>query len=97
MRDTPHFLRLIEFHQVSSDCNLIAYDCTSMYTTMELNELINAVAKALPQEISCPGLRKTIFKTHTVQLLEVLLTNNYCTFDNKLYYQTIGASMGAIL
>ena len=67
-----------------------------MYTTMELNELINAVAKALPQEISCPGLRKTILKTHIVQLLEILLTNDYFTYDHKLYHQTIGASMGAI-
>ena len=42
-----------------------------------------------------PDLRK-LSKTCTVQPLEILLTNNYFTFDSKLYHQTIGASMGAI-
>ena len=93
--DNPHFIRLIESHKVSSDCILIAFDCTSRHTNMEFNELIKAVDEALPQ-VSCHGLEKTMLKTHIVQLLEILLTNNYFIFDNKLYHQIIGASMGAI-
>ena len=45
---------------------------------------------------AAPDLRKTILKTHRVQLLKILLTNKYFIFDNKLYYQTIGVSIGAI-
>ena len=67
-----------------------------MYTNMKFNELIKAVDEALPQEVSCPRLEKTILKTHIVQLLKILLTNKYFLFDNKLYYQTIGVSIGAI-
>ena len=93
--DNPHFIRLIGSHQVCSDCTLTAYDCTSVYTNMEFNEPIIAVAEALTQ-VSCPGLEKTILKTRIVQLLEILLTNNHCTSDSKLYHQTIGASAGAI-
>ena len=63
---------------------------------MEFNELIKAVDEALPQQVNCPGLEKTTLKTHIVQLLEILLTNNHFTFDNKLYHQTIAASVGAI-
>ena len=94
--DTPHLVRLIESLQVSSDCTLIAYDCTSMYTNMEFNEPMKVVDDALPQKVSRPGLQKTILNTHEVQLLEILLTNNYFTFDNKLYHQTVGVSMGVI-
>ena len=61
-----------------------------------MNELIKAVDEALPQEVSCPRLEKTILKTNTVQILEILLTNNYFTFDNKLYHQTTGAPFDAI-
>ena len=61
-----------------------------------MNELIKAVDEALPQEVSCPRLEKTILKTQIVQLLKILLTNKYFLFDNKLYYQTIGVSIGAI-
>ena len=50
-----------------------------------MNELIKAVDEALPQEVSCPRLEKTILKTNTVQILEILLTNNYITnFTTKL-------------
>ena len=35
-------------------------------------------------------------KNNILKLLEILLTNNYFTFDDKLYHQTIGASMCAI-
>ena len=66
-----------------------------MYTNMEFDESIKAVDEALPQEVSCPGFETTILKTRIVQLLEILLTNKYFTFDNKLYHQPIGASMGA--
>ena len=61
-----------------------------------MNELIKAVDEALPQEVSCPGFEKTILKAHIVQILEILLTNNYFTFDNKLYHQTTGAPFDAI-
>ena len=64
-----------------------------MYTKMEFNALIKAVDEALPQEVSCPGLEKTILKT---QLVEILLTNNYFTFYNKLYHQSIEAFLSAI-
>ena len=88
--DKPHFMRLIESHQVSSDCILIAYDCTAMHT----NELVKAVAQALPQEVSCPGLEKTILKTHITQLSEILLTNDYFTFWQQTLPQNYQSLQG---
>ena len=86
--DTPHFLPLIESHQVSSDCILIAYECTSLYINLEFNELIKAVDEALPQEVSWPKLDKSMLKTHVVQLLQSYsqTTASYSTtnFTTKL-------------
>ena len=33
--DTPNFIQLIESHQVSSDCTLMAYECTSIYVQQQ--------------------------------------------------------------
>ena len=96
IRDTPHFIRMIESLQASPNCTLVAYDCTSTYTNMEFNELKQAVNDVLPQVVSCQGLNNTIQKHQVVRLVETLLTNNYFSFNGKLYHQTIGASMGAI-
>ena len=67
-----------------------------MYTNMEFNELKQAVNDVLPHAVSCPGLNNTVQKHHLVQLVEIPLTNNYFSFNDKLYHQTIGASKGAI-
>ena len=67
-----------------------------MYTNMEFNKLKQAVKDVLPQVVSCQRLNKTVQKHHVVRLVETLLTNNYFSFNGKLYHQTIGASMGAI-
>ena len=96
IRDTPHFIRMIESLQASPNCTLVAYDCTSMYTNMEFNELKQAVNDVLPQVVSCQRLNNTVQTHHVVRLVETLLTNNYFSFNGKLYHQTIGASMGAI-
>jgi len=88
-KHTPHFIRMIESLQASPNC-------TSMYTNMEFNELKQAVNDVLPQVVSCQGLNNTVQKHHVVRLVETLLTNNYFSFNGKLYHQTIGASMGAI-
>ena len=63
---------------------------------MEFNELKQAVNDVLPQVVSCQGLNNTVQKHHVVRLVETLLTNNYFSFNGKLYHQTIGASMGAV-
>ena len=68
---------MIESLQASQNCTLVAYDCTSMYTSMEFNELKQAVNDVLPQVVSCQGLNNTVQKHHVVQLVETLLTNNY--------------------
>ena len=86
IRDTPHFIRMIESLQASANCTLVAYDCTSMYTNMEFNELKQAVNGVLPQVVSCQGLNNTVQKHHVVRLVETLLTNNYFSFHGKLYH-----------
>ena len=70
IRDTPHFIRMIESLQASPNCTLVAYDCTSTYTNMEFNELKQAVNDVLPQVVSCQGLNNTVQKHQVVRLVE---------------------------
>ena len=90
IRDTPHVPGIPELHPVCQ------YDCTSMYTNMEFSELKQAVNDVLPHAVSCPRPNNRVQKHHLVQLVEIPLTNNYFSFNDKLYHQTIGASKGAI-
>ena len=38
IRDTPHFIRMIESLQAPPNCTLVTHDCTSMCTNMEFSQ-----------------------------------------------------------
>ena len=43
IQDTQDFINKIESHEVTKECILIAYDVTSMYTTMNIDNLEETV------------------------------------------------------
>ena len=46
IRDSGDFINKIEALKSDRDCLLISFDCTSMYTNMEFDELIQSVGRA---------------------------------------------------
>ena len=94
IRDTPAFVRLIERTQLPHTAKIVTLDITSMYTNISHQELIQAVQDTLPEKVTHKGLSTTIERKEILRLLEIILDNNYFTFNGQTYKQTIGAAMG---
>lgn len=97
IKDTSDFINKIESLKLNPDCLLITYDVTSMYTNMTFDELLNAVGRSYNEhtlqsqlELNCPT------KQNMLDLLKIILENNYFEFNGKHYRQRIGAAMGAV-
>ena len=76
------------------DMLLCTLDITSLYTKIPHNEGIQSIKEFLAIH------RHTIALPHnsnTVELLEVVLTNNYFDFNGKNYHQISGTAMGTKL
>lgn len=56
--------------------------------------VIQAVDQTLPTWVVTPPM-PPIEKKYLLDLLNIVLHNNFFTFDDKLYRQTVGVSMGS--
>lgn len=95
IQDTPAFLRSLEKLKVPKDAYLISFDCAGMYSQLFFHEILQAVEATLPQWIETPPLPK-IEKKYLLKIIKIILENNVFEFDNTLYEQIVGCSMGNI-
>lgn len=95
IRDSGDFINQIENLHPNANCLLVSFDCTSMYTMMEFNELISAVGRAYDNAVNTDYTIKLPTKDTIVSFLSYILQNNYFEFNGKCYQQMIGASMGS--
>ena len=97
IKDSSAFINMIEKIKVPKNCLLVTFDVTSMYTNMSFQELLDAVDRAYNRniiqpllDIHCPP------KQDILDLLKIVLENNYFEFNGKTYRQVIGAPQGFI-
>lgn len=94
LKHTADFINEIETLKLTAEMLLITNNVTSMYTNMELGEVLSANSETYknanePQiDIPYPETEDLIF------LLKCILENNYCEINEKYYKQNIGC-MGA--
>ena len=93
--DTPDFIRKIENLKLKADCILVTYDITSMYTNIKFQDILHTLNISLPDWLTVDNL-PPIQKEYVIQLLKIIIENNYFEFNNKVYIQTIGVGMGQI-
>ena len=74
---------------IEEDDILVTVDVTGLYTNIDHSEGIQAVREILEQ-YSHDNM-KNIFN---LELLELVLSENIFDFDEKLFWQEIGAAMG---
>lgn len=95
IRDSGDFINKIEALKPDGNCLLVSFDCTSMYTNMEFDELIQSVQRAY-NNVSQNDYSINIPSCETiVSLVSFVLKNNYFEFNDRYFVQTIGASMGS--
>ena len=94
LKDTPHFLRLIEAinktETLPSNAIIVTMDVSALYTNIPHNEGIQSTREALYENNN-----DLVNKEFILRLLDILLYYNVFGFNRKLYKQLIGAAMGS--
>ena len=89
IKDTTHFISLIESVIIPDNCFLVTLDVTSLYTNIPNNEGLKAVEKSMIKN-------KPPYTTPecVLHLLGLVLSKNNFSFNGKNYLQIGGTAMG---
>lgn len=89
--DTADFLQALkEVGRVTGDCWLVMIDVTSLYTSIEHCKGIEAVHRLLEGSTYNPQQQDFM-----LQLLEIVLHENFFMFRDRFYMQKRGSAMGS--
>ena len=92
VKDTTHFLLILDLGDIAANCYHVNLDVCSLYTHLSLLPSVEAARASL--ESNRPHTRvKTSNKT-LLELLDLVLTKNNFQFNGHNYIQTKGVSMG---
>lgn len=94
IRDTKHFINIIENTKFHNNIYLVTFDAKNMYTCLEFNEIKTAAFNALSGMTQSDYVIPLPPVTELMTLLELVLNNNIFTFNNKIYRQKVGVPMG---
>lgn len=90
IRDTNDFLKRLKSVQVPTNMVLASFDITSLYTSTDITEGIEAIRRTLMSTQYTERGRAFI-----IELLYFVLTRNYFKFEEGFYLQRRGTAMGA--
>ena len=91
IKDSGHFLNLLNDVKLPKNIILCTLDVTSLYTNIPNEEGIQAVKKSL---FKCRDPFENPTNTSVCDLLHLVLTCNNFQFDNKHYLQVGGTAIG---
>ena len=94
IRDSTHMINILNKFNMLPDMLLCTLDITSLYTNIPHNEGIQCIKEFLAIHRHTNALPHN---SYIVELLEVVLTNNYFDFNGKHYHQISGTAMGTKL
>jgi hypothetical protein len=95
LKNSYHFAEVIADSQLDlKDSVLVSYDVESLFTNIPVTETINIIINEIYSDKDFfHGLNKNQFS----DLLKTAVNNSYFLFNNQLYLQTDGVSMGSPL
>ena len=94
LSDTGDFIRQIESTKIETDDILVSYDITSLYTNLKFSEIIDSVKHALENDDTVYEIKKPS-TDNLINILQIILSNNEFTFNEKCYRQIVGVAMGS--
>ena len=89
IRDSKHFIRFLEDTVIPEDTLLVTLDVKDLYTNIPQREGIEIVCQRVAQFYQDSWL--TVFMKKS---LELILFNNYFTFNDMIFHQILGTAMG---
>uniref|UniRef100_A0A803TWT5 Reverse transcriptase domain-containing protein n=1 Tax=Anolis carolinensis TaxID=28377 RepID=A0A803TWT5_ANOCA len=92
IKDTKHFINIIETLSIPPQAVLMTSDITSLYTNIPLDEARTVLKELLDtRESSIPPTQ------FLIDLLDIVLDYNYFRFGSQFYLQTFGVAMESAL
>lgn len=85
IKDTSHFIEEIEGKLVSESAVLVTLDVNSLYTSIPHEDIFLVVDLFLDQH----SIRQPP-KYFLLELLDLIIENNYFKFEDRFFYQTKG-------
>jgi len=85
IRDSDQILEKLKYLNHEEQHQIFTFDVVSMYTSIDTNKALKAIAGYLPK---CQ--RNSLI----IRGLEIIMKNNYFTFDGNTYHQKNGTAMG---
>ena len=95
LRDTAALIEKIENIKIPQNTILVTMDITAMYTNVCHDEAIQAVKSLLQKHTNYIYDINRPSTTSLIKLLEIVLKQNYFQFNNKTYWQSLGAAQGS--
>ena len=93
LQDTPDFLRTLDSinnqETLPPNSILVTVDVAALYTNIPTQEGLTAMQAALDQRVD-----KTVPTEYLMELLSLVLKNNFFEFNKNLYVQNLGTAMG---
>lgn len=85
VKNSEHFVKIIESQKLDKNDILVSFDIVSLFTNIPINEALNTVREICqpPEDI--------------INLIEHCLNNTFFLFDSKTFKQIKGAPMGSSL
>ena len=93
-KDLTHLVNIVNHFSVQQGILLCTLDVTNIYTNIPHNKGIQAIKEMLAVHRPPYDLP---YSNYIVELLEVVLTNNYFEFSGAHYHQVSGTAMGTKL
>jgi hypothetical protein len=99
IKDTNHFLETLSSTPFPTDSEplLVTLDCQSLYTNIPHDEGIAATVGLYTKHFERENSRYVIKPGVVDRLLRLVLRNNVFEFNDSLYLQLTGTSMGAVM
>uniref|UniRef100_A0A803SUQ2 Reverse transcriptase domain-containing protein n=1 Tax=Anolis carolinensis TaxID=28377 RepID=A0A803SUQ2_ANOCA len=92
IKDTRHFINTVESLHIPEGAILMTLDITALYTSIPLEEARQVIKDVLDTRASLSP------PTHfLMDLLDIVLENNYFKFGTQFYLQVCGVAMGSSL
>ena len=97
IQDTKDFINKVESKTFMQNCTLVAYDVSSVYTNMNIDNLLDTIKSSLDKIDRTKYKFKVPNKLDLIAFAKLILENNEFQFNGNLYKQVIGAPQGGIL
>ena len=94
VRDSTHVINILKDFTIQPGILLCTLDVTSLYTNIPHSEGIQSIKEMLAIHKPPDTLPHN---SYIIELLELVLTNNYFEFNGEFYHQLSGTAMGTKL